>query len=850
MLRNNRLYRFQKSPQKQSFTIADFTTGMDTKSPEVGAKVRVAKNARISQSSGFDKRKGSLQKGNQIGTTTGITGLHGFEPKNSAAQIVASYNTDLYKFTETASPITIATSTNAQATGYPKDRKVFFTSANLDASSKPWMVVLYQSGAGILLEWSAYPYTAWANAPITVNASTQLGFAGHMDSSDNLHIAFMDTANSTRYVKLTYAAGPTWSVGSTVLVRGTGASDQAIVPSITRQSTGRIHIVYRYYNGSTYSVNSKYSDDGTTFSTEQSIASSVDANTYPALTINSDVPYLVTQEVEVGGTTYTSYSFTGTTWGVGSTLGSSLLSKVGFFSIVPYGSSVKYIASELTTSNGISLTTYGTVTNSTRRNYEVVNDGASDNDIQYKNVIEESTDITATRVSNDSLNNLYPVTAEQVSVALGYTPVMFVSGTASPYNIKVNSSAQWASLGTTVSATKVVSAMMPLTAAGGTDQLYFVDGTNLPKKWDGTTVTTATAAGMPTPSFIFAMDNRLLMDNVSDGGLRYTNLGADNFAGTFPSTNRVDFPEKCMWGHYYRDRVGLIFTRQGVYSMSNFDYTGQNVAAETFRKIPDSYGILSGRTVKQIGYWVYYQRPDGQIMRTNSQYAELVSDAIAPTLSAISLANLANAAAGSYGDFYYLSVTDSGNAQNNLIITLDTRVAPKGGFTIDTGKYASCFLTIPDRNNVPTIYYGDSRSSYGNVYQMEIGKSDNGSAIDMDVQTGVVVMSGIQYKDTLNDLLVVAETSGEYNLTISYSKLTNLNSFRDYTVSLDTNAGKWGTGVWGTGTWGGNTHIEQEINGIDTADRGFKFRFRNNAADQDVSFISLTGSYTPLVDKP
>jgi hypothetical protein len=120
----------------------------------------------------------------------------------------------------------------------------------------------------------------------------------------------------------------------------------------------------------------------------------------------------------------------------------------------------------------------------------------------------------------------------------------------------------------------------------------------------------------------------------------------------------------------------------------------------------------------------------------------------------------------------------------------------------------------------------------------------------MDVQTGVVVMSGIQYKDTLNDLLVVAETSGEYDLTVSYSKLTNLTSFRDYTVSLDTNAGKWGTGVWGTGTWGGNTHIEEEINGIDTADRGFKFRFRNNAADQDVSFISLTGSYTPLVDKP
>lgn len=843
--------------------MAKFDKGMNTKDPETKVSLRKLQNARPNSGSGFIKRSGSQQKGNKIGSTTKIQGLHSYVKKDNTATLLASFNTDIYKFTESSTPSTIATSTVVQATGYAKDRKVFMTTT-VDANGLPYVVVLYQSGAGIKLEWEDTPYNNWSNTPVTVDAATTLNFAGYIDSSDNIHVVWNSATDVVKYVKLTFAAGPTWTAGTTrTVVNGSGAVLYD-APSFTMTSTGNLYVVFRYHDTMTsvYQTATTYStDSGVTWRDVTLLdgAGTTLSTISHALVLVAGLPIVIRQDVNTTGvyTAYTNISVN--TWisqgtinviSAGVQTASTAAATLHQYSVVTNATGYTVYTESSASSNGVTATSYGSSATAQNRFFDVVVDGANDHDIEYKNIIGGVFDQTATRVTNDSNNNNYPVSAATISTGAAFNPVMFTEGTGTPWNIKINAAVQWSALSASLTAGhNVESCIMPLTAAGGTNQIYFVNGSNTAKKWDGTTLTSASATGFPTPAFIFAMDNRLWMNDVTTNALFYTALGADNFTGTFPTTNRLDLPEAPVWGHYYRDFAAFVFTRSSVYLLQNFDYTGASVGPEKIRKIPDSFGTLSGRTVKQVGQWVYYQRSDGQIMRTNGQLAELVSDPIFPTLQSVSLAQLTNAAAGVTGPYYKLSLTASGSGQNDTIVVLDTREAPTGGFSIDTGQYASVFVSHPDNNGVPQLYYGDSRSTIGSVYLSEIGSNDSGSAIDMDVQTGIVTLGDLFYKDKLRDMLVIAEASGSYNLKVSYSKLSNITSFIDYNVSLDPGGSKWGSFVWGAFTWGGSSHVQVPIYNIGIIDRGFKFRYRNNAVDQPVSLLSHTVTFERIKDK-
>ncbi len=855
---SRRRYRFIPPSTKAVDSILDFSQGLNTRDPDVEIAVRVANNVRFGLSSGFKKRDGTQIKGSAISTSTKVLGLHSYVKKGNTAYLLATAGTDIYRYTDSNTPATIATSTNAQATGYSKDRKVFFTTA-LDANSKPYLVILYQSGAGIKLEWSdstgATAYATWSNTVISVDGSTQIAFAAYMDSSDNIHVAFNSDANTVKYVKMTYAAGPTWSAGTSVTISGSGASDSAFAPTIFRLTTGEIHVAYRYYNGTNYDLYAQISTDGgLTWAAFQSLGvSSTNARKFASLVNFNNIPVVLSQVGSASATTYYYHIYSGT-YLAGVQATTSALGTDGAYSAVFTGGSLNITNATGTGSAGVSHSAFSTSSTAQRRLFSVVNDGASDNDITYQNVIGGSTDSTATRVTNDSNNNLYPTAPQYFSSAAVFNPVFWVEGTASPYNIKVSSSVRWVALSAGLTTNLPMnSAYFPFTGGGGTDQIYFVNGTNTVKKWDGTTLTSATATGYPTPTWICHFENHLWMGGAASNRAYYTNSGADNFSspGTFPAGNNVDFPEDTLWGHPYRGAVLLVFGRKGVYKVQNFDYSGANVGPEVLTTIPDSFGTLSGRTVVQIGYWVYYQRPDGHIMRTNGEYAELVSDIISPTIASLNLSQLSLAAAGTVGSYYYLAVTGAGAAQNDTMVVLDTRKAgsarSNGGFSIDTGKTASCFVTHPDANSLPQLFYGESTTTNATVYQAEIGTSDNGSAIDMDIQTGVHYLGSNFYRKTLDDMLVVADASGDYDLTVSYANLSNLASWTDKAVSLDPGGAIWGQFVWGAFIWGGKSTVQQILH-LNAEDRGFKFRFRNNAATAPVSVQMISFQHTLLKD--
>lgn len=848
-IRTHRSYRYVPPVPYPSKTISNFSTGLDTKNPETDVTVRRAENVRFNLATGWITRDGSQQKGNQLGTAAPVSGLHSYVKTNQTAYLLTSYNGEIYNYSQSGTSSTIATSTNSSPLGNEKDRNVFFTSTNLDASGNPYLVVLYQSGSGILLEWSQYPYTGWANTPVTIDTSTQIFLDGSMNSDDSIDVVYQDTANSTKYVKLTFSAGPTWTVGTKHLVAGSGSSDTAAQPSFCRQAGGRLHASYTNFDGSNTNIVAKYSNDsGSTWIGTTTILAAGSAP-QSALAVVSDTPTIVVYQGDVGGSIFQKATWSTTWTSLAVFTPSGTVSASNSFSLTVTADGLTVYVGNGT--SGSALTSFGTGTGATQRFFSVVNDGVNDNDIQYQDIVNGTISPTKTRITNDSNNNLQPNSPATVSSTASYVPVVFVTGTTSPYSIKVNSSAQWTALSASLTAGfNVESATMPFTAAGGTGQIYFVNNKDSVKKWDGTTLTSATATSYPKPAWIFAQDNRLHMGGGTgvESTWWYTNLGADNFTGTFPTSNRVDWPEAIVHGMWYRDSVSFFFSRNAIYVAENFDYTG--VTPNVPRKIPDSYGTLSARTIQQVGYYVYYQRPDGQIMRTNGQSCELVSDRIYPTLQNISLSQLQSACAGTVGPYYYLSVTNAESGENDITIVLDTRSAPNGGFSIDTGKYGIVYVTHPDENGVPQLYFGDSRLTVGTVYESEVGTTDNGMKIVSTVETGIIVTGDLFSSDLLRDTLVISQTTVGASLSVGWTGFTNTNTFTSKTYSIDPGASEWGIGSWGDGRiWGGTTNVEELISNINLLDRGFKFQYVTSPTNGPVQFISQTITFQRVTDR-
>lgn len=843
-------YRFTPPAQHRVADLLRVGKGLNTRDPELSTDfegLTKAQNVRYLSSTAVQKRKGQLQKGNQIGTSTKILGLHSYVKKNLVAYLLAGFGTDIYKYNDAATPITITTTTNAQGVGYSKDRHVFVTTANLDANSAPYVVVISQTGSDLVLEWEDSPYNSWGNTPIVIDASTtQIGFSGYMDSSDNIHVAFMTDANTVKYVKLTYAAGPTWTVGTAVTVKGSGASDSASFPTITRQSGGRIHVAFRYYDGTNYQVRAMYSDDAGVTWTGNTGLSTASTNTrhFPALTLLNDQPVCVYQ-VGAASTTSFFYQIWNIAWSGVTTIDTVTSSTDAVFSTTVTGTTVYTTYATVTGSSGLTSSAFGSLSGAQRRNFTVVNDGANDNDIQYKNVINGSEDGVATRVSDDANNNLYPTSPEYVLASATFVPVVWIEGTVSPYNIKINAFNRWTALSASLTTNKRQSSVY----FAATDSIYITNATDVVKFWDGTTLSSANAS-YPKPKCIFTMDNRLWSVNYASTQNRagYSAIGADSTGGALPSGNYIDFPEQLEWGHHYRGSIGLFFTRNDVYVVSNYNYSGTAAGPEVIVKIPNSYGTLSGWTVKQVGYWVYYQRPDGHIMRTNGQYAEICSDVIRATIADLALGSLADAAAGTLGNYYYVSVTGNAAGKNNTWLVLDTTMAPSGGWSLDTGKNTSCFVTHPDTSGSPQLFVGESTTTNGTVYQAEISDSDAGSAITMDVRTGLMTFGEVFRRKLLRQLFTIAEASGNYNLTLGYATGTNANVFFDIPVSLNPGAPVWGTFIWGAFTWGGASHIESNLT-VNVRDRFFRLRLYNSGANQPVKVLSLKGIYEIIKDE-
>lgn len=199
----------------------------------------------------------------------------------SDSQTIVDYSTsDVYE-------PTIDTSTNSWATGWSKDRHVFYTSDDL-------VIVTYQDGMGIKARLSLNGGKSWTNlagaaGETTITEDTGYEWSGCLDYGNNVHLTFADSSDNIKYVKLTRSSN-TWSVGTVYnIVSGTGA-----LPSITYVGS-KIWVVWVDTDIDSYKhINVSSSTDGETWAEAVTVSSVENTNVkYPIIVHNNVNPMTI-----------------------------------------------------------------------------------------------------------------------------------------------------------------------------------------------------------------------------------------------------------------------------------------------------------------------------------------------------------------------------------------------------------------------------------------------------------------------------------------------------------------------------------------------------------------------------
>ncbi len=189
--------------------------------------------------------------------------------------------------------VTVSTSTITNPNSYAKDRTLLETSDGT-------LVNIYSDGAAINYRTSSDKGANWSSATkITDSANADdNGFSAWIDVDDNIHLTYSDN-NTNPYIfyrRLSYSFATTVvSIGAEKTVESSGTS--RMYPSIVAtESSNTIHVAYRYYDGSDYTIKVKSSSDfGDNWSAASTLSPATNANaaTYPCAILWNDKPAII-----------------------------------------------------------------------------------------------------------------------------------------------------------------------------------------------------------------------------------------------------------------------------------------------------------------------------------------------------------------------------------------------------------------------------------------------------------------------------------------------------------------------------------------------------------------------------
>jgi len=213
----------------------------------------------------------------------------------------------------------------------------------------------------------------------------------------------------------------------------------------------------------------------------------------------------------------------------------------------------------------------------------------------------------------------------------------------------------------------------------------------------------------------------------------------------------------------------IVFTEFGMHELY-----GDSPSNFTLINVEGQIGCVSNKSIVKCNKRIYWVWIDG-CYEYNGASPVRISDAVREYFDSISYSDRSVIAAGSIGDFLYISIPYSASV-NDLVLVYDTRLRK---WSVETGAFVD-FVAIQN-----SVYGLNSVSN--NVYNMrdEDIYTDNSTAISWEMITKPFHEGGLSQKKTLRDVSVVYNCSTSATASVSYSPGIDSTDFTVLATSSD-----------------------------------------------------------------
>lgn len=249
-----------------------------------------------------------------------------------------------------------------------------------------------------------------------------------------------------------------------------------------------------------------------------------------------------------------------------------------------------------------------------------------------------------------------------------------------------------------------------------TSKTYITNKTDAVVKYTSGTAGDQSDTSFKKGRYIVHYKNRLIVANVTsqEDYIWYSDLGVD----TFSANNYIRCDGEVTGLEVLYDKL-LVFTKKRIYLIQNFTFNGVAAGPESFLPLRSDFGAIADRTIVKVKDLVYFLGQNSQgiaaVYVCDGLSIGVISDKISPDIQALAPNLLTNACAGSWGAFYRLSVTPSGQTTNTKEYLWDSvhkRWLPP--YTNELGGF-SCYATFETSGQLD-LYAGTQGS--GHVYKL------------------------------------------------------------------------------------------------------------------------------------
>ena len=224
-------------------------------------------------------------------------------------------------------------------------------------------------------------------------------------------------------------------------------------------------------------------------------------------------------------------------------------------------------------------------------------------------------------------------------------------------------------------------------------------------------------------------------------------------------------------------------------------------------------GLLASRAVADVGNDTHiFVGSDENVWAFRDAGMIRIGDNIQPWIKRVPTARKDNICATYSGDFFRMSLSQTGASVNNLELVLDLRKLQRqiSSWWPNTGRSISCYIPSHGPGDEIALYAGDDAAPY--IRKLDTGKQDDGVDIPFSLQSGYHTF-GLETVEKLFDRCKVTTNAGVGTFTFTLFKETNNEYSEEFILDAPKESVTFGTAVLGTSYYlaQGQARIVHEI---------------------------------------